>query len=103
MLEHHNAIDTFVGDNVYQRLHECSHNKSSIQLPKTSGGNPFHLTVSSSSTDERPAKLPKMDFSHIANLKCSGMSLFNKQLKVVTRIIRDVGVPCPSMDSYYRG
>ncbi|KAI6646373.1 hypothetical protein LOD99_9244 [Oopsacas minuta] len=81
MLEHHNAIDTFVGDNVYQRLHECSYNKSSIQLPKTSGGNPFHLSVSSSSTDERPAKLPKMGFSHIANLKCSGMSLSTKQLK----------------------
>ena len=43
-----------------------------------------------------------MDFSHIASLKTSGASMSNKQLKVVTQIIRKVGVSSPSMDSYYR-
>ena len=78
-----------------------SHKISSIQIPTTSGGYPLNITVSSS-TDERPAKCPKMDFSHIASLKTSEASMSNKQLKVVTQIIRKVGVSCPSMDSYYR-
>ncbi|KAI6651251.1 hypothetical protein LOD99_5398 [Oopsacas minuta] len=46
-------------------------------------------------------KMPKMDFSDIAQIKCTGGAMSNKQLKAVTKVIRDAGVACPSMKDYY--
>ncbi|KAI6656205.1 hypothetical protein LOD99_1538 [Oopsacas minuta] len=46
-------------------------------------------------------KMPKVDFSDIAQIKCTGGAMSNKQLKAVTKVIRDAGVACPSMKDYY--
>ena len=101
ILEHHQALDTFVGDNISQRTSQCSIDIPNIQLPKSLGGNPLYVAVASSRNDEPPKKVPKMDFSHVAHIKSSG-AMSNRQLKAVTKVIRDVGIPCPSMESYYK-
>ena len=100
ILEHHQALDTFVGDNISPRTSQCI-DIPNIQLPKSSGGNPLYVAVASSRNDEPPKKVPKMDFSHVAHIKSSG-AMSNRQLKAVTKVIRDVGIPCPSMESYYK-
>ena len=46
ILEHHQALDTFVGDNVSQITSQCI-DIPNIQLPKSSGGNPLYVAVAS--------------------------------------------------------
>ena len=70
-------------------------------LPCSSGGHQVYLSVISTENDEHPSKYLKMDFSHIAQLKSTGPSMSNKQLKGITQLIRKVGIPCPSMEKYY--
>ena len=61
MLDHCQALDTFVGDNVLQRTNQFSHLISSIQIPTTSGDYLLNITFFSS-TDERPANVEKWIF-----------------------------------------
>ena len=101
ILEHHQALITFVGDEIFRRANPPSDSATHLQLPTSSGGNPLHITVTSSEHIEPTSKHFKMDFSHISQLKSTGSSMSNKQLKNITQIIRKVGVPCPSMNDYY--
>lgn len=101
VLEHHQALDTFVGDDIIRRANPSSNAMTHLQLPSSSGGHPVQLTVATSESAEPSKKYLKMDFSHIAQLKSTGSSMSNKQLKAITQVIRRVGVPCPSMDMYY--
>ena len=64
------------------------------------GGHPIHLLPCT--CDQLPQKkMPKLDFSDLAQIKCTGGAMSNRQLKTVTKVIRNAGVPCPSMKNYY--
>ena len=100
MLAHHQALDTFVGDDIIRRANENNGPESRMLLPCSFGGHQVYSSVISTENDEHLSKYLKMDFSHIAQLKSTGPSMSNKQLKGITQIIRKVGIPCPSMEYY---
>ena len=45
--------------------------------------------------------MQKLDFSDLAQIKCTGGVMSNIQLKTVKKVIRNAGASCPSMKNYY--
>ena len=67
ILEHHQALITFVGDEIFRRANPQSDSATHLQLPASSGGNPLDITVKSSRHIKPPSKhLIKGFFSYFS-------------------------------------
>ena len=102
MLEYHQALDTFVGDELIRKANCSQDVEKHLQLPTSSGGHSINVPIVSSEHGEPPSKQCKMDFSHIFQLKSTGSCMSNKQLKAITQVVRKVGIICPSISVYYK-
>ncbi|KAI6659881.1 hypothetical protein LOD99_14221 [Oopsacas minuta] len=99
LLARKRSIEPVVCSEILRKFRSASED-SRITLPRPSGGHPIHMLPGN--LDQLPQhKMPKMDFSDIAQIKCTGGAMSNKQLKAVTKVIRDAGLACPSMKDYY--
>ena len=45
IFDHHQALNTFVGDDIIRRSNSPNETATRLQLPTSSGGHPLHLTV----------------------------------------------------------
>ena len=88
MLEHHQALDTFVGDELIRKANCSQDVEKHLQLPTSSRGHPINVAIVSSEHGEPPSKQCKMDFSYISQLKSTGSCMSNKQLKAITQVVR---------------
>ena len=63
MLEHHQALDTFVGDELIRKANCSQDIEKHLQLPTSSGSQPINVAIVSSEHGEPPSEQRKMNFS----------------------------------------
>ena len=98
-LAHNESIEPLVSSEISRKLRSETDKDSTITLLRPMGGHRIHLPCTCDQLSQK--KMPKLDFSDLAQIKCTGGAMSNRQLKTVTKVIRNAGVPCPSMKNYY--
>ena len=91
LLAQKHSIELVVSSEILRRFSSEESEGSSLLISRPTGGHPIHILQVNS--DQQPLYIiPKLDFSDISQIKCTGGAMSNRQLKAVTKVIRGAGV-----------